>query len=148
MLRPPNARGPISDRPLKIPITLPAASSAATSAADPIEGSKTRRAARIGSGVSRLSPGPLSRFAPPTEQLLRCQTVSSCDGRELLAALTALSENLRLLLRRPRPASAGSSKYFQPPHQLQLRFVQKLSVRHVSNSPIQRVRYSPINLRR
>jgi len=29
-----------------------------------------------------------------------------------------------------------------------LGFVQKLGVRHVSNSPIQRVRHSPISLRR
>ena len=41
--------------------------------------------------------------------------------------------DLRLLLRSPSTAAAGASKYLKPAHWLRLRFVQKLSVRHVSN---------------
>jgi hypothetical protein len=66
----------------------------------------------------RLSPGPPSRLASPTEQLLRRQTVSPRDSRDLVAALIALGENLRLLLPRPRTAAADSGKYFQPAHHL------------------------------
>src|SRR5579863_5722598 len=59
--------------------------------------------------------------------------MSSRDSRDLVAALIAFGENLRLLFRGPRPASPGARKYLQPAYRLWLGFVQKLSVRHVSN---------------
>ena len=103
------------------------------SAGPPRQSPAQRPPAHIALVVSRLSPGPPSRLAPPAEQLLRRQPVTPRDSRDLLAALIAFGENLRLLLRRPRTASAGAGKYLQPAHRLRLRFVQKLSVRHVSN---------------
>src|ERR1700749_566557 len=59
--------------------------------------------------------------------------MSPCDCRDFLPALIALSENPPLLLRRPRPPSARSGEDLKPTNRLSLRFVQKLSVRHVSN---------------
>ena len=83
----------------------------------------------------RLSPvaWPPPRLAPPAEQLLRRQSVSSRDSRHLFAATIAFGDDLRLLRRRPRTASPGAGKYLQPAHRLHLGFVQKLSVRHVSS---------------
>lgn len=45
-----------------------------------------------------------------------------------------LGENPRFLLGRPRPPSARSGENLKPTKRLPLRFVQKLSVRHVSNT--------------
>src|SRR6202011_6253532 len=53
--------------------------------------------------------------------------------RHCLAALIALGNNPRLLLRTPRPPPTGPGKHLQPPNGVRLRFGQKLSVRHVSN---------------
>jgi hypothetical protein len=50
-------------------------------------------------------------------------------------------------LRRPAAPPAGSGKHFQPPHRLRFRFVQKLSVRHVSNPLDSAGRQSPISAR-
>jgi hypothetical protein len=53
--------------------------------------------------------------------------------RNLVAALIALGENLSLLLYGPSPAAASARKYLEPARRFRLRFVQKLSVRHVPN---------------
>jgi hypothetical protein len=66
------------------------------------------RSARLAPVVSRLSPGPPSRLAPPTEQLLRHQPVSPRNNGNLLAALIAFADNLPLLPRAPRTPSAGA----------------------------------------
>ena len=60
--------------------------------------------------------------------------MSPRDSRDFVPALVALCENPRLLLRRPSPPSARSGEDLKPTNRLPLRFVQKLSVRHVSNS--------------
>ena len=76
---------------------------------------------------------PAPRIAPPTKELLRRQPVAARDNRDRLAALVAFGEDLRLLRRRPRPASTEAGKHLQPTNRFRLRFGQKLSVRHVSN---------------
>jgi hypothetical protein len=56
----------------------------------------------------RFSPASASaRRRPPTKQLLRGQPVPARNGRHLLVALTALRDDPRLLLRRPRAAPAA-----------------------------------------
>jgi len=54
--------------------------------------------------------------------------------RHIVAALITLGENLRLLLRTPSATSTRAREHLKPTNRLSLRFVQKLSVRHVSNS--------------
>jgi hypothetical protein len=66
-----------------------------------------------------------------------------------IAALIALGDNLRLLLRAPTAAAPAPGKYLQPMNRfkLRLRLKQKLSVRHMSN-PLDsgfRVGQSPIS---
>src|ERR1700678_2777251 len=56
------------------------------------------------------------------------------DSRHFVPALVTLGENPRFLFGRPRPPSARSGEDLKPTTRLPLRFVQKLSVRHVSNS--------------
>jgi hypothetical protein len=84
--------------------------------------------------VVALSPGgaPL-RITTPAEQLLRRQPMAARHTRHVIAALVALGKNPRLVLRRPCPPSAGARKHLKPTNRLSLRFVQKLSVRHVPN---------------
>src|SRR6185437_15064342 len=89
------------------------------------------RAARDG-GALTTDGSPL-RIAPPAEQLLRGQSMSTCDCRDLVPTFIALCENPRLLLRRPDAPSARSGEDLKPTNGLTLRLVQKLSVRHVSN---------------
>src|ERR1700677_4132541 len=60
--------------------------------------------------------------------------MSPCDSRDFVPALVTLGENPRFLFGRPRPPSARSGEDLKPTKRLPLRFVQKLSVRHVSNS--------------
>ena len=55
------------------------------------------------------------------------------DSGDFVAALIAFGEDLRLLRRRPRPASTRPGEHFQPTNRFRLRFGQKLSVRHVSS---------------
>ena len=88
------------------------------------------------------------RLPPPTEKLLRRQPVSVRDRGYSLAVDVALGDNLCLLLRRPGAASSRSGEHLQPAHRLGLRFVQKLSVRHVSNPLDSAIGQSPINVRR
>src|ERR1700684_2709138 len=70
----------------------------------------------------------------PAEQLLRSQPMPPRDSRHFAPALVTLGENPRFLFGRPRPPSARSGEDLKPTTRLPLRFVQKLSVRHVSNS--------------
>ena len=91
------------------------------------------RSARSHLVVRGPSPRPPFRLAPPAKELLRRQPVAPRDSGNLLPALVAFGEDLRLLRRGPRPASTGAGKHLQPTHRLRLGFGQKLSVRHVSN---------------
>ncbi len=79
------------------------------------------------------SPRPPFRLAPPAKELLRRKPVAPRDSGNLLPALIAFREDLRLVRRGPRPASTGAGKQLKPTHRLRLGFGQKLSVRHVSN---------------
>jgi hypothetical protein len=74
--------------------------------------------------------------------------VSACNRGDALTIDVALGDNLRLLHRRPGAAPSRSGEHLQPAHRLRLGFVQKLSVRHVSNPLDSEVGQSPINQRR
>ena len=112
-----------------------------------------RSPAQMPSRSHRLGRRPPPRHSPPPrvpappEQLLRSQPVPPRNRRHLLAALIALGEDPRLLLRGPGAAPTGPGKHFQPAHRLRLRLVQKLSVRHVSNPLDSAGRHSPISHR-
>lgn len=88
---------------------------------------------------------PLSLPAP-AKQLLRREPVPTGNRRHRLATPAALGNDLRLLLRCPSAPPAGPREHLQPPHRLALRlgFVQKLSIRHVSNPLDVRGRHSLI----
>jgi hypothetical protein len=74
------------------------------------------------------------RIASPAEQLLRRQSMSPRDCRDFVPALIALCDNLRFLFRRPNAPPSGPGENLKPTNGLPLRLVQKLSIRHVSNS--------------
>ncbi len=86
----------------------------------------------------------LTRLPPPAKQLLWRQTVSPCHCGHGAAGI-ALGDNLSLLLSRPGAPPPRSGKHLEPLYRLALRFVQKLSVRHVSNPLDSAIRHSPIN---
>jgi hypothetical protein len=95
---------------------------------------KNRREAHLGRVVA-LTPGRApAHVTTPAEQLLRRQPMPPRDSRHFVPALVTLGENPRFLFGRPRPPSARSGEDLKPTKRLPLRFVQKLSVRHVSNS--------------
>ena len=92
---------------------------------------KNRREAHLGRVVA-LTPGRApAHVTTPAEQLLRRQPMPPRDSRHFVPALVTLGENPRFLLGRPRPPSARSGEDLKPTKRLPLRFVQKLSVRHV-----------------
>jgi hypothetical protein len=95
---------------------------------------KNRREAHLGRVVA-LTPGRApAHVTTPAEQLLRRQPMPPRHSRHFVPALVTLGENPRFLFGRPRPPSARSGEDLKPTKRLPLRFVQKLSVRHVSNS--------------
>ena len=95
---------------------------------------KNRREAHLGRVVA-LTPGRApAHVTTPAEQRLRRQPMPPRDSRHFVPALVTLGENPRFLFGRPRPPSARSGEDLKPTKRLPLRFVQKLSVRHVSNS--------------
>jgi hypothetical protein len=53
--------------------------------------------------------------------------------RHVVATLITLGENPRLLLRTPSTTPTRAREHLKSTNRLSLRFVQKLSVRHVSN---------------
>ena len=95
-----------------------------------------------GEVASTITGAKANPFAPASSAARRraaqrqpnsCWAVGARNRRHRFAALIALGNDLRLLLRSPSSPPAGPGKHLRPLNRFRLGFGRKLSVRHVSN---------------